>query len=101
MPANMDIYLHQWLETAGNFQLDLAWQTNRAQVRCKCGAILRFDQPQVNGAAPAPAIPWVLQDWVVKHGKNGPHDKPIPITADFKSPPKLNTAKITQGRRFR
>src|ERR1039457_4358443 len=92
MSANMDMYLRQWLATAGNFQLELAWETNRAQLRCKCGAIFRFDQPQPNATLEKP---WVLQDWVVKHGLNGPHDKdpatqvkPVPLTADFKRLPK-------------
>jgi hypothetical protein len=129
MPASADAYLRQWLSTAGTFSVDLAWQTDRMQIRCKCGAILRISQPTTT------EIPWLLQDWVSTHGHNGSHgaDKPtsiegaiVPLTADFKhvadpdgifhrtsagtllvgtsapsAPPKSKTARIVKGRRFR
>ncbi len=105
MNSDVSLYLRQWLNTAGTFSIDLAWQTNRMQIRCKCGAILRVDQPVSRDE-----ISWALQEWVVKHGFNGPHDTepklpaqvvlaPVPLTADFKRLP--NRAKIATGRRFR
>ena len=109
IPLSVEMHLYQWLRTAGDFQVNLAWQTDRLQIRCKCGAILRCEQLSVDGD-----IPWVLQDWVATHGHNGNHGveskpimkvtlAPVPLTADFKkiSTTKISTAKIAHGRRFR
>jgi hypothetical protein len=80
----IQLYLSQWLSTAGNFSFDFAWQTNRMQVRCKCGAILRTDQPTVSAADPTGiAIPWVLQDWVAIHGHNGTHGATEKMAAEY------------------
>lgn len=106
---DVDNYLRQWLHTAGVFDLNFAWQTDRIQVRCKCGAILRLNTPT------SEEMPWVLQDWVSTHGHNGNHGvevksfskpimkvmlAPVSVTADFK-PVKPVTARIAKGRRFR
>lgn len=104
MPASVHIYLHQWLSTAGEFSVDMAWQTNRMQLRCKkCSAILRVPQLEK-----ADEMPFVLQDWVSMHGYNGNHGvelkpikvmlAPVPVTADFK---RTANAHIAKGRRFR
>jgi hypothetical protein len=103
MPASVDMYLHQWLSTAGEFSVDMAWQTNRMQLRCReCSAILRVPQLEK-----ADEMPFVLQDWVSMHGYNGNHGvepkpitvmlAPVPVTADFKSLPSKHGLPIQAG----
>jgi hypothetical protein len=93
MPASVQTYLYQWLSTAGEFSVDMAWQTNRMQLRCKkCSAILRVPQLEK-----ADEMPFVLQDWVSMHGYNGNHGVPVPVTADFKSLPIKHGLPIQAG----